>query len=998
MFLICVMLLSAALSAPAQIPQTMSYQGVLTDGAGTPVSDGTYSITFRLYPVSTGGTAVWTEAQSIDVSGGIFSAILGAVNPLAVPFDQPYWLALSVNGGAEYSPRTELTATGYSLNTQAVADSAVTGAGIASGTVVRSLSGLSDDVILAAGSNVSITASGDTLIVSSSGGGGSLDWSLTGNAGTTPGVNFIGTTDNQPLELWANNARLLRLEPHATSPNIVGGRSINAVTAGAFGATISGGGAPTNPNTATDNHGTVAGGKGNTAGDDDGDPANAAGATVGGGEFNRAAGEGATVSGGSGNTASGVYAAVGGGVDNAATGLTATVGGGDANQATGTDATVGGGASNLATAQTATVGGGNGNDASGQSSTVAGGNNNEASGTRASVGGGNFNVASGLEATLGGGNGNQASGAGSTIPGGENNIAGGGYSFAAGRGAQALHGGAFVWSDSGGDNGSNTFASTGPDQFLIRAAGGVGIGTNTPQQELDVAGSVRMQGFDLPTGGAAGYVLTSDAQGSGSWQPAPGGSAWGLTGNAGTNPTTDFLGTTDNQPLEIHVNDTRAYRIEPTASVYRVNVVGGSFRNNVVSGVEGATIGGGGGEGNTSPNVVADDYGTIAGGGNNTAGIDDGFTNSSRYATIGGGSLNIAGYRHSTIGGGQSNQTSGVRATIGGGQSNNAFQDGSVAGGTDNTASIAGSVGGGVNNWAGASHTTVGGGQDNTAGGNYGVVAGGNSNSASGAYSAIGGGLLCEASADWAFVGGGDRDTASGMYATVPGGRENVASANYATVAGGLRNSASGTLSTVIGGNENTAGGIYSVACGRRAKVNSSHGGAFLFADMSDFDFNSLAGNEFAVRAIGGVRFVSAIDGSGNATAGVELTAGSGTWSSLSDRDAKENITPVDGVAILEKLEQIEISTWSYRAEDPSVRHMGPMAQDFYLAFELGTDDRHITTVDADGVSLAAIQALNRKLENEVKKKDAAIAALEARIAALEAMFARMAGTPIVTK
>ncbi len=68
-------------------------------------------------------------------------------------------------------------------------------------------------------------------------------WQLTGNSGTNPSTNFLGTTDNQALELRVNNARALRLEPNATSPNLIGGYSGNSVTSGAYGATIGGGGA-----------------------------------------------------------------------------------------------------------------------------------------------------------------------------------------------------------------------------------------------------------------------------------------------------------------------------------------------------------------------------------------------------------------------------------------------------------------------------------------------------------------------------------------------------------------------------------------------------------------------------------------------------------------------------------------------------------------------------------------------------------------------------------
>jgi hypothetical protein len=77
---------------------------------------------------------------------------------------------------------------------------------------------------------------------------------------------------------------------------------------------------------------------------------------------------------------------------------------------------------------------------------------------------------------------------------------------------------------------------------------------------------------------------------------------------------------------------------------------------------------------------------------------------------------------------------------------------------------------------------------------------------------------------------------------------------------------------------------------------------------------------------------------------------------------------------------QLPIETWTYRAEDSRVRHIGPMAQDFYAAFGVGSDDKSISTIDADGVSLAAIQGLYQI----VQEKDTRIAALEARLQRLE--------------
>src|SRR5262249_43438352 len=79
-------------------------------------------------------------------------------------------------------------------------------------------------------------------------------------------------------------------------------------------------------------------------------------------------------------------------------------------------------------------------------------------------------------------------------------------------------------------------------------------------------------------------------------------------------------------------------------------------------------------------------------------------------------------------------------------------------------------------------------------------------------------------------------------------------------------------------------------------------------------------------------------------------------------RNAKEKFSTVDGNKLLDKLNAISVETWNYKAQDESIRHMGPMAQDFYAAFGLGEDNTHISTVDADGVALAGVQALYRLL------------------------------------
>ncbi len=129
--LLVLFLLLSKQAAVAQAPQTISYQGVLTDGNGNVAPDGNYSITFKLYNVPSQGTSLWEEEQSVPVSQGIFNAILGSVTPFDLPFDMPYWLGVTIGAGSELSPRLQFTSSAYTFHAQTVADSAITGPKIA---------------------------------------------------------------------------------------------------------------------------------------------------------------------------------------------------------------------------------------------------------------------------------------------------------------------------------------------------------------------------------------------------------------------------------------------------------------------------------------------------------------------------------------------------------------------------------------------------------------------------------------------------------------------------------------------------------------------------------------------------------------------------------------------------------------------------------------------------------------------------------------------------
>ena len=325
-------------------------------------------------------------------------------------------------------------------------------------------------------------------------------------------------------------------------------------------------------------------------------------------------------------------------------------------------------------------------------------------------------------------------------------------------------------------------------------------------------------------------------------------------------------------------------------------------------------------------------------------------------------------------------QSNSVTSFIGAGQSN------SVLSGADYAV-----LGGGFGNLINNDYGTVSGGGGNTASGAVATVAGGEGNTASGVFSFIGAGLGNTANSRSATVSGGEANIAGSAASTVGGGEANTANGEGSTVAGGWRNTASGGWATVAGGQTNTAGAIYTAIGGGNANTASGNyatvpGGNLCFATNDGsfvwsgepFETTSSWGDyTFTVRALGGVRFYTA----SGTVAGVELASGSGTWSSLSDRNAKENFGDVNTSEVLAKVAAMPIKTWNYKTQADGIRHIGPTAQDFKKAFGVGESDTGITTVDADGVALAAIQGL----VEELKERDKAMAVRDKKIDELNA-------------
>jgi hypothetical protein len=431
-------------TAHASTPEMIGYQGILTDSEGEPL-DTVVDIAFSIYDSITAGDLEWIEWHTgVQVSDGYFSVILGSHIPLddQVFDDEKRYLAIKVGTDDEIEPRTQIVSSPYAMRVSTIDE--------ASGGVITS------------GVNIQ-------------GGLTVQDKATIGENNTCGGTNaFVAGRDNG---LSGNYS------------TISGGRNNLATD---YCVTVGGG----ENNIAWGSHSTVGGGWENVAGD----PGSFI--TISGGGGNSAYGHNSTVGGGKNNSADSSYATVSGGGSNVAHGWHAAISGGRANNAGGTYAAIGGGEENVASATSAVIGGGEGNAVSASHGTVGGGLDNTAGGSYSGVAAGRGNNSGGFGGAIGGGYYNTTGGLYSTVPGGRDNSSAGDYSLAAGRRDKADHNGTFVWAD---DTDAD-FTSTGVDQFLVRASGGVGIGTNQPTEQLEVAGNARIDGNLQFTGSLSGDI------------------------------------------------------------------------------------------------------------------------------------------------------------------------------------------------------------------------------------------------------------------------------------------------------------------------------------------------------------------------------------------------------------------------------------------------------------------------------------------------------------
>jgi hypothetical protein len=270
---------------------------------------------------------------------------------------------------------------------------------------------------------------------------------------------------------------------------------------------------------------------------------------------------------------------------------------------------------------------------------------------------------------------------------------------------------------------------------------------------------------------------------------------------------------------------------------------------------------------------------------------------------------------------------------------------------------------------------------------------------------------------DFTFAGG-DQVVASGQLSFAYGNQVTVSSTvgvgfgSAVTVSGtagfssGAQNVCSGFACTAIGytvraggqgsvalGYRTTANNDYSVAIGYRAS-NNTHTGTMAMGDESTTDsVRNQADNEFRIRYNGGIRLRVSTAANGNTpgaggNVGCDLTVAVPSWTCASSRTLKENYLTVDGEDVLARVRALPITTWNMIGGDRNVRHLGPVAEDFYHAFGLGLGETTIGLGDIDGVNLAGVKALEARtteLRRELDARTAEVAALRSELAELRA-------------
>ena len=996
-----------------------TYQGRL-NSSGAP-ANGSYDIAFTLYTTNVTGSALIGPVtnSAVAVTNGLFTTLVnfgtgvftGASNWLAI--------AVSTNGANSFStlaPRQQVTPTPYALYAGSANASNLVGTipamQLPATVVTNGASGvnLSGSFTFTGGSSTNLSA-----------------WQLNGNAGTTNG-NYLGTADNQPLEIRVGGVRAGLISPSNGSPNIVFGPAQNIISNTTAGASILGGSG--NMVEAGSSYSVIGGGSGNTIQivDDH---------SVIGGGINNSIQLGANLSvlgGGQGNIigssafasflGSGIgnqimsgasYSVIGGGTANGiqANAYESAIGGGNGNtiQSGSVGSFIGCGIDNniqLNDIYSVLVGGSQNVIWTGATYSFLGGgqfNNVQAGGINSVLGGGSYNTILAGNSFLGGGQQNTISnnatyavlaggvqngvgGSYASVVGGSNNLANGANSFAAGTSARATNSGAFVWSDVEG----TPFTSTNANSFNVRANGGVRLVTGgagltvdgSPVQTGSNGGGLtnlnasQLTSGTVPLAQLPNTVVTNGESGVGLNNLIANANLF-VTGALWlTEPPNILSGGSIMLTVDTNANSYfgfgAGYASPGTGGSYNTGMGGNALQSNT-AGNNNVAVGYGALQNTTTDSeLVAIGFGALQ---NDNAASGFGLTGS------GFGENTAVGYRtllNNTVGYG--NTALGYQALL---AETNGFHNtalgnyalGNNPNGFNNTAVGAGSLSG------------LGGGGDNIAvgyqagknlqAGYHDIYIGNTGNSADNGIIDIGEpGVQTDAYLAGILHLANNSLAVGGNQLVVSGGNVGIGtnSPAYSLDVNGTIHSTGANINGKLALNGSLAMTGNVMVDGGIQLTNSAGTTAYtLTTDTLNVGEGMHAG------------YIS-VDDSITVNYNVNcLTLDAVNIVQLSDRNAKENFQPVDSQSVLAKVAALPVTQWNYK-DTRSAQHIGPMAQDFQAAFGLnGGDDKHITTVDEGGVALAAIQGLNEKVEEqraELKQKEAEVTELRQRLSALE--------------